>query len=455
MTFLLNALSPVDGRYSDKADRLRPIFSEYGLIKKRVTIEVQWLIALSKNQEIKEIPIFSDKTLKKLNDLINSFDEQDAQAVKDIEKTTNHDVKAVEYWIKNALISQDEIQAVSEFIHFGCTSEDINNLSYALMLKEGINNVVVPEIQKVQQKLTENAIKFSAIPLLARTHGQTASPTTLGKEFANVAQRISRQLNGLSKQQFLGKMNGAVGNFNAHTSAYPDVDWNTFSKTFVTSLGLEYNEFTTQIEPHDFIAEIFHNLLRINTILIDFNRDIWSYISLGYFSQKTIKNEVGSSAMPHKVNPIDFENSEGNLGLSNALLSHLAEKLPISRWQRDLTDSTVLRNMGLTLAYGLIAYQSCLKGLNKLVVNESKINQDLDSAWEVLAEPIQTVMRKNGIENPYEKLKDLTRGSEIITQEVLRNFIEGLDIPAEDKTRLLTMSPQNYIGIAAILAKKS
>ena len=455
MTFLLNALSPVDGRYSDKADRLRPIFSEYGLIKKRVTIEVQWLIALSKNQEIKEIPIFSDKTLKKLNDLINSFDEQDAQAVKDIEKTTNHDVKAVEYWIKNALISQDEIQAVSEFIHFGCTSEDINNLSYALMLKEGINNVVVPEIQKVQQKLTENAIKFSAIPLLARTHGQTASPTTLGKEFANVAQRISRQLNGLSKQQFLGKMNGAVGNFNAHTSAYPDVDWNTFSKTFVTSLGLEYNEFTTQIEPHDFIAEIFHNLLRINTILIDFNRDIWSYISLGYFSQKTIKNEVGSSTMPHKVNPIDFENSEGNLGLSNALLSHLAEKLPISRWQRDLTDSTVLRNMGLTLAYGLIAYQSCLKGLNKLVVNESKINQDLDSAWEVLAEPIQTVMRKNGIENPYEKLKDLTRGSEIITQEVLRNFIEGLDIPAEDKTRLLTMSPQNYIGIAAIPAKKS
>ena len=455
MTFLLNALSPVDGRYSDKADRLRPIFSEYGLIKKRVTIEVQWLIALSKNQEIKEIPIFSDKTLKKLNDLINSFDEQDAQAVKDIEKTTNHDVKAVEYWIKNALISQDEIQAVSEFIHFGCTSEDINNLSYALMLKEGINNVVVPEIQKVQQKLTENAIKFSAIPLLARTHGQTASPTTLGKEFANVAQRISRQLNGLSKQQFLGKMNGAVGNFNAHTSAYPDVDWNTFSKTFVTSLGLEYNEFTTQIEPHDFIAEIFHNLLRINTILIDFNRDIWSYISLGYFSQKTIKNEVGSSTMPHKVNPIDFENSEGNLGLSNALLSHLAEKLPISRWQRDLTDSTVLRNMGLTLAYGLIAYQSCLKGLNKLVVNESKINQDLDSAWEVLAEPIQTVMRKNGIGNPYEKLKDLTRGSEIITQEVLRNFIEGLDIPAEDKTRLLTMSPQNYIGIAAILAKKS
>ena len=455
MTFLLNALSPVDGRYSDKADRLRPIFSEYGLIKKRVTIEVQWLIALSKNQEIKEIPIFSDMTLKKLNDLINSFDEQDAQAVKDIEKTTNHDVKAVEYWIKNALISQDEIQAVSEFIHFGCTSEDINNLSYALMLKEGINNVVVPEIQKVQQKLTENAIKFSAIPLLARTHGQTASPTTLGKEFANVAQRISRQLNGLSKQQFLGKMNGAVGNFNAHTSAYPDVDWNTFSKTFVTSLGLEYNEFTTQIEPHDFIAEIFHNLLRINTILIDFNRDIWSYISLGYFSQKTIKNEVGSSTMPHKVNPIDFENSEGNLGLSNALLSHLAEKLPISRWQRDLTDSTVLRNMGLTLAYGLIAYQSCLKGLNKLVVNESKINQDLDSAWEVLAEPIQTVMRKNGIENPYEKLKDLTRGSEIITQEVLRNFIEGLDIPAEDKTRLLTMSPQNYIGIAAILAKKS
>ena len=455
MTFLLNALSPVDGRYSDKADKLRPIFSEYGLIKKRVSIEIKWLIALSENQEIKEIPAFSDGTLKKLNGLVTSFDEQDAQAVKDIEKITNHDVKAVEYWIKNALISEKEILAVSEFIHFACTSEDINNLSYALMLKEGIANVVVPEIKNIHQKLTKNAIEFSAIPLLARTHGQTASPTTLGKEFANVAQRISRQLVKLSEQKYLGKMNGAVGNFNAHTAAYPDVDWNTFSKTFVTSLGLEYNEFTTQIEPHDFMAEVFHNVSRVNTILIDLNRDIWSYISLGYFSQKTIKNEVGSSTMPHKVNPIDFENSEGNLGLSNAMLSHLSEKLPISRWQRDLTDSTVLRNVGLTLAYGLIAYQSCLKGLNKLVVNEDKINQDLNSAWEVLAEPIQTVMRKHGIENPYEKLKDLTRGNEKITQEILHGFIETLAIPLDEKSRLLKLSPQNYIGIAAILAKKS
>ena len=455
MTFSLNAISPIDGRYSAKADKLRPIFSEYGLIKHRVTIEILWLIALSKNSKISEVPSFSESTLKTLHNIISSFSDNDAQAIKDIEKTTNHDVKAVEYWLKKTLANDKDVHAVSEFIHFGCTSEDINNLSYALMLKDGVNNVILPEIIKLQKKLNDYAIKYADITMIARTHGQTASPTTLGKEFANVSHRMNRQIATLKKQSYLGKMNGAVGNFNAHLSAYPQIDWSTFSKSFVESLDLECNEFTTQIEPHDFIAEIFHNLFRIHTILIDFNRDIWSYISLGYFSQKTVKNEVGSSTMPHKVNPIDFENSEGNLGLSNALLDHLASKLPISRWQRDLTDSTVLRNIGLAMAYGFIAYESCLKGLNKIVVNKDKIHQDLDNAWEVLAEPIQTVMRKNGIENPYEKLKELTRGNQHITKEALHEFITKLNLNAEDKTYLLNLSPHNYIGIASILAKKS
>jgi adenylosuccinate lyase len=455
MTFSLNAISPIDGRYSAKADKLRPIFSEYGLIKHRVTIEILWLIALSKNSKISEVPSFSESTLKTLHNIISSFSDKDAQAIKDIEKTTNHDVKAVEYWLKKTLANDKDVHAVSEFIHFGCTSEDINNLSYALMLKDGVNNVILPEIIKLQKKLNDYAIKYADITMIARTHGQTASPTTLGKEFANVSHRMNRQITTLKNQSYLGKMNGAVGNFNAHLSAYPQIDWSTFSKSFVESLDLECNEFTTQIEPHDFIAEIFHNLFRIHTILIDFNRDIWSYISLGYFSQKTVKNEVGSSTMPHKVNPIDFENSEGNLGLSNALLDHLASKLPISRWQRDLTDSTVLRNIGLAMAYGFIAYESCLKGLNKIVVNKDKIHQDLDNAWEVLAEPIQTVMRKNGIENPYEKLKELTRGNQHITKETLHEFITKLNLNAEDKTYLLNLSPHNYIGIASFLAKKS
>ena len=455
MTFSLNAISPIDGRYSAKADKLRPIFSEYGLIKHRVTIEILWLIALSKNSKISEVPSFSESTLKTLHNIISSFSDKDAQAIKDIEKTTNHDVKAVEYWLKKTLANDKDVHAVSEFIHFGCTSEDINNLSYALMLKDGVNNVILPEIIKLQKKLNDYAIEYADITMIARTHGQTASPTTLGKEFANVSHRMNRQIATLKNQSYLGKMNGAVGNFNAHLSAYPQIDWSTFSKSFVESLDLECNEFTTQIEPHDFIAEIFHNLLRIHTILIDFNRDIWSYISLGYFSQKTVKNEVGSSTMPHKVNPIDFENSEGNLGLSNALLDHLASKLPISRWQRDLTDSTVLRNIGLAMAYGFIAYESCLKGLNKIVVNKDKIHQDLDNAWEVLAEPIQTVMRKNGIENPYEKLKELTRGNQHITKDALHEFITKLNLNTEDKTYLLNLSPHNYIGIASILAKKS
>ena len=455
MTFSLNAISPIDGRYSAKADKLRPIFSEYGLIKHRVTIEILWLIALSKNSKISEVPSFSESTLKTLHNIISSFSDNDAQAIKDIEKTTNHDVKAVEYWLKKTLANDKDVHAVSEFIHFGCTSEDINNLSYALMLKDGVNNVILPEIIKLQKKLNDYAIKYADITMIARTHGQTASPTTLGKEFANVSHRMNRQIATLKKQSYLGKMNGAVGNFNAHLSAYPQIDWSTFSKSFVESLDLECNEFTTQIEPHDFIAEIFHNLFRIHAILIDFNRDIWSYISLGYFSQKTVKNEVGSSTMPHKVNPIDFENSEGNLGLSNALLDHLASKLPISRWQRDLTDSTVLRNIGLAMAYGFIAYESCLKGLNKIVVNKDKIHQDLDNAWEVLAEPIQTVMRKNGIENPYEKLKELTRGNQHITKEALHEFITKLNLNTEDKTYLLNLSPHNYIGIASFLAKKS
>jgi adenylosuccinate lyase len=455
MTFSLNAISPIDGRYSAKADKLRPIFSEYGLIKHRVTIEILWLIALSKNSKISEVPSFSESTLKTLHNIISSFSDNDAQAIKDIEKTTNQDVKAVEYWLKKTLANDKDVHAVSEFIHFGCTSEDINNLSYALMLKDGVNNVILPEIIKLQKKLNDYAIKYADITMIARTHGQTASPTTLGKEFANVSHRMNRQIATLKKQSYLGKMNGAVGNFNAHLSAYPQIDWSTFSKSFVESLDLECNEFTTQIEPHDFIAEIFHNLFRIHTILIDFNRDIWSYISLGYFSQKTVKNEVGSSTMPHKINPIDFENSEGNLGLSNALLDHLASKLPISRWQRDLTDSTVLRNIGLAMAYGFIAYESCLKGLNKIVVNKDKIHQDLDNAWEVLAEPIQTVMRKNGIENPYEKLKELTRGNQHITKEALHEFITKLNLNAEDKTYLLNLSPHNYIGIASFLAKKS
>jgi adenylosuccinate lyase len=454
MNEALNAVSPLDGRYAKHIDPLRPIFSEYGLIKKRVHIEIEWLVALSLDPELKEIPRFNQTTQKKLKTAAHKFSLKDAQAVKTIEQTTNHDVKAIEYWLKKTFKNDKSVMKVSEFIHFACTSEDINNLAYALMLKEGIENVILPKIEAIKNDLKGFAKQYADVALLARTHGQTASPTTLGKEFANVAYRLERQIKSLKTQPILGKINGAVGNFNAHLIAYPKKDWNKFSQKFIKALGLSYNEYTTQIEPHDFAAEIFNNLSLINTILIDLNRDIWSYISIGYFKQRMKKNEVGSSTMPHKVNPIDFENSEGNLGLANAILKHLSEKLPISRWQRDLTDSTVLRNIGVAFGYSLIAYQSLGRGLGKLQVNQVRINEDLDNAWEVLAEPIQTIMRKRGIANPYEKLKELTRGNQNIDRVSLHQFINTLELPMQDKKILLNLSPQSYIGLAAKLAKK-
>ena len=454
MNEALNAVSPLDGRYAKHIDPLRPIFSEYGLIKKRVHIEIEWLVALSLDPELKEIPRFNQTTQKKLKTAAHKFSLKDAQAVKTIEQTTNHDVKAIEYWLKKTFKNDKSVMKVSEFIHFACTSEDINNLAYALMLKEGIENVILPKIEAIKNDLKEFAKQYADVALLARTHGQTASPTTLGKEFANVAYRLERQIKSLKTQPILGKINGAVGNFNAHLIAYPKKDWNKFSQKFIKALGLSYNEYTTQIEPHDFAAEIFNNLSLINTILIDLNRDIWSYISIGYFKQRMKKNEVGSSTMPHKVNPIDFENSEGNLGLANAILRHLSEKLPISRWQRDLTDSTVLRNIGVAFGYSLIAYQSLGRGLGKLQVNQVRINEDLDNAWEVLAEPIQTIMRKRGIVNPYEKLKELTRGNQNIDRVSLHQFINTLELPMQDKKTLLDLTPQSYIGLAAKLAKK-
>ena len=454
MISALTAISPTDGRYSVQTEPLRAIFSEYGLIRNRVKIEILWLIALSKDKEIKEVPRFSAKTNTRLNSIIKNFDQKDAEAIKKIEKVTNHDVKAVEYWLKDSLKNEKEIVKISEFIHFACTSEDINNLAYALMIKEGLNKVLIPAIESILKRTSLYSNKFSEISMLAKTHGQIASPTTMGKEFSNFSYRLKRQILQLKKQEILGKINGAVGNFNAHISAYPKKNWQKFSKEFISSIGLVYNPYTTQIEPHDFMAELFQTISRVNIILIDFNRDIWAYISSGYFKQKTIKNEVGSSTMPHKVNPIDFENSEGNLGMSNALLHHFSEKLPISRLQRDLTDSTVLRNIGLAFSFSLIAYKSCLKGLTKLEINKIKINQDLDQAWEVLAEPIQTVMRKNGIKNPYEKLKDLTRGNQNINKESLHAFIKILKLPLEDKNYLLKLTPHNYIGKAILLAKK-
>ena len=454
MNEALNAVSPLDGRYAKHIDPLRPIFSEYGLIKKRVHIEIEWLVALSLDPELKEIPRFNQTTQKKLKTAAHKFSLKDAQVVKTIEQTTNHDVKAIEYWLKKTFKNDKSVMKVSEFIHFACTSEDINNLAYALMLKEGIENVILPKIEAIKNDLKGFAKQYADVALLARTHGQNASPTTLGKEFANVAYRLERQIKSLKTQPILGKINGAVGNFNAHLIAYPKKDWNKFSQKFIKALGLSYNEYTTQIEPHDFAAEIFNNLSLINTILIDLNRDIWSYISIGYFKQRMKKNEVGSSTMPHKVNPIDFENSEGNLGLANAILRHLSEKLPISRWQRDLTDSTVLRNIGVAFGYSLIAYQSLGRGLGKLQVNQVRINEDLDNAWEVLAEPIQTIMRKRGIANPYEKLKELTRGNQNIDRVSLHQFINTLELPMQDKKTLLDLTPQSYIGLAAKLAKK-
>lgn len=446
----LNALSPLDGRYQSKVDPLRAYFSEYALIKHRALVEVEWLKALAALPEIVEVKPFSKETIKELDDAIANFGEADASQVKTIEARTNHDVKALEYWLKEKFDGNPEIKKASEFIHFACTSEDINNLSHALMLKGARNGVMLPFLNNLMTRMTELAQQLADQPMLSRTHGQTASPTTMGKEFANVVYRLQRQQKQLVANEILGKINGAVGNFNAHLSAYPNVDWEKFAKQFVENLGLTYNPMTIQIEPHDYMAELYDNLARINTILIDVNRDIWGYVSVGYFKQKLKPGEVGSSTMPHKVNPIDFENSEGNLGLANAILRHLAEKLPISRWQRDLTDSTVLRNMGVAFGYTLLGYDSCLRGLNKLEINPVKLADDLDNSWEVLAEPIQTVMRRYGYENPYDTLKEYTRGK-AISKESLQTLISELKIPAEAKQYLMNLTPATYIGKATAL----
>ena len=448
----LTAISPIDGRYGAKCVDLRPIFSEYGLIRHRVLVEVRWLQMLAENPGISEVPVFGEHANNLLNAIVDKFSEEDAQRVKNIERTTNHDVKAVEYFLKEKIEGNAELEAVSEFIHFACTSEDINNLAYALMLREARSLALLPQMNDVIGAIKTLAKDNADQPMLSRTHGQPASPTTLGKEMANVAARLDRQLTQLSAVPMLGKINGAVGNYNAHLSAYPELDWADIAEKFVTSLGLEFNPYTTQIEPHDYIAEMFDVVARFNTILLDFDRDVWAYISLGYFKQRTIAGEVGSSTMPHKVNPIDFENSEGNLGLANAIFNHLSAKLPISRWQRDLTDSTVLRNLGVGVGHSVIAYQSTLKGISKLEVNPDKINADLNNCWEVLAEPVQTVMRRYGIEKPYEKLKELTRGQGI-DKERLQEFVSALEIPEAAKKTLLEMTPSNYLGNAAAQAK--
>ncbi len=450
----LNALSPLDGRYAKKVDNLRQYFSEFALIKFRVEVEIKWLISLSEEKIIKEAMPLSTSTQKSLQKTLQSFSEADAEEIKKIEETINHDVKAVEYWLKNKFIGNQEIKSISEFIHFACTSEDINNLSHALMIKHAKETILEPNFEALIKELKGLAHALSSHAMLARTHGQAASPTTMGKEIANVVYRLQRQLDQLKAQKILGKINGAIGNFNAHKISYPEFNWQVFSKIFVESFGLTFNPYTTQIEPHDYMAELFQNMIRMNTILIDLNRDIWGYISLGYFKQQLKENEVGSSTMPHKVNPIDFENSEGNLGIANAILCHFSEKLPISRWQRDLTDSTVIRNIGLGFGYTVLAIDSCLKGLNKLEINTKKLSDDLDHAWEVLAEPIQTIMRKYSIENPYEKLKELTRGKDHISKEVIHAFIQQLEIPKEAKDRLLQLTPATYIGDAIQLAKK-
>jgi len=450
MTMLLSqlsAISPIDGRYAKKTELLRPIFSEYGLIYHRVLVEVRWLQTLADHSAIPEVPEFSDDANALLESIISSFSEQDAQRIKDIEKTTNHDVKAVEYFLKEKITDSAELARITEFFHFACTSEDINNLSHALMLKAGRDTILVPALNQLSVTLSELAKQNASISMMSRTHGQPASPTTLGKEIANVVYRLQRQLSQINNVPMLGKMNGAVGNYNAHLSAYPDIDWPKVAQTFVESLGLDWNPYTTQIEPHDFIAELFDSMARCNTILIDLSRDIWSYISIGYFKQRTIAGEVGSSTMPHKVNPIDFENAEGNLGIANAILNHLGQKLPISRWQRDLTDSTVLRNLGTGFGHVMIALDSLQRGLTKLEVNHAVISEDLDRNWEVLAEPIQTVMRRYGIEQPYEKLKELTRGQRI-SADIIREFVEKLDLPAHAKQQLIDMTPASYIGNA-------
>ena len=449
----LTALSPLDGRYQSKTAALRPLFSEYGLIRHRVLVEIRWLIALGEHKKIREVPAFSAATQKQLNGIISDFSEADARRVKEIEATTNHDVKAIEYFLKEKTQGNKEIARCTEFIHFACTSEDINNLAYALMLKQSRDEVLLPRMDKLIAAVTDLASRHAEQPMLARTHGQPASPTTLGKEMANFAYRLRRARRQVADVPILGKINGAVGNYNAHLAAYPEVDWPAFARSFVEKLGLEWNPYTTQIEPHDYIAELLDAAARFNTILIDFNRDVWGYISLAYFKQKVVKGEVGSSTMPHKVNPIDFENSEGNLGLANTLFRHLAEKLPVSRFQRDLTDSTVLRNLGVAFGYMLLACDSCLKGIGKLEVNTERLRQDLDQNWEVLAEAVQTVMRRHGVEQAYEKLKDLTRGKGGITRESMQAFIRTLEIPNDAKKRLLVLTPDTYTGNAAVQAR--
>ena len=450
----LTALSPIDGRYAAKVDSLRPFLSEFGLIHARVTVEVRWLQALANHSDIGEIQPFSTATNQRLDDIVANFSEANAERIKEIERTTNHDVKAVEYFLKEQIAHIDELKNAGEFIHFACTSEDINNLSHGLMLKSG-RDVLAATMQQIIDAIASLANTHADQPMLSRTHGQTASPTTLGKEMANVAYRLHRQLKQFNQVELLGKINGAVGNYNAHLSAYPDIDWAANAEKFVTSLGLTFNPYTTQIEPHDYIAELFDALRRFNTILIDFNRDIWTYISLGYFKQKLKDGEVGSSTMPHKVNPIDFENSEGNLGIANAMLAHLGEKLPISRMQRDLTDSTVLRNMGVGFAQSLIAFDACLKGISKLELNASRLDEDLDNAQEVLAEPIQTVMRRYNVEKPYEKLKALTRG-QAMTREMMVDFVNGDElaaVPQSERERLGALTPATYTGNASEQAK--
>ena len=450
----LTALSPIDGRYASKVDSLRPYLSEFGLIHARVTVEVRWLQTLANHADIHEIQPFSAATNERLDAIVANFSEADAMRIKDIERTTNHDVKAVEYFLKEKIADIDALKDAGEFIHFACTSEDINNLSHALMLKSG-RDVLAQTMQKIIDEIAALAETHADQPMLSRTHGQTASPTTLGKEMANVAYRLHRQLKQFNNVELLGKINGAVGNYNAHLSAYPQIDWAKNAENFVTSLGLTFNPYTTQIEPHDYIAELFDALRRYNTILIDFNRDVWTYISLGYFKQKLKDGEVGSSTMPHKVNPIDFENSEGNLGIANAMLAHLGEKLPISRMQRDLTDSTVLRNMGVGFAQSLIAFDACLKGIGKLELNANRLNEDLELAQEVLAEPIQTVMRRYNVEKPYEKLKALTRG-QAMTREMMVNFVNGDEltaVPEDERQRLADLTPATYTGNAAQQAK--
>ena len=450
----LTALSPLDGRYHGKVESLRGFFSEYGLIRYRVLIEIEWFKALSNEAGIKELPPLSPAAIAHLVQLAAQFSEADAEQIKTIERRTNHDVKAIEYWLRDKLAAIPETAKALEFIHFACTSEDINNLSHALMLNHSRSEVMLPTLQVLIERLQHLAHEHAELPMLCRTHGQTATPSTLGKEMANVVHRLRRAQARIAAVEILGKINGAVGNYNAHLSAYPDVDWEGFAQRFVEARGLTFNPYTIQIEPHDCMAELYDAYARANTILIDLNRDIWGYISLGYFKQKVVAGEVGSSTMPHKVNPIDFENAEGNLGLANALLKHLSEKLPVSRWQRDLTDSTVLRNMGVALGYTLLAYESCLKGLNKLEANPQRLAEDLNNSWEVLAEPIQTVMRRYNIENAYDKLKELTRGKGGINRESLGAFIQTLDIPSVEKQRLQALSPETYIGKAAELAKR-